>query len=477
MSQQHFALLTARSADPVEFSGPLARVLGPRLRDNLLVRTLTSVSRLANRGEIEILGMNTEVAEDGTFSAWPTGPLGKLPDAKKAIQGVQRAVRNRGKPIIRRGDQLIYTSYQPPVPTKASMKLLGSRLALEFDKHPQPTVCTLQITTTCQANCVHCSAARHKRTGEPELTTEEWKRVIRESEQLGVVSVVFTGGEPLLRPDVFELIEWVDKDEAVALMFCNGILLSEENVVRLADAGLHCIHVSVDSPDPAAHDKMRRVPGCFERAIEGLKRCKDAGIMTGISTYATPERLHNGQVVEMIELAKQVGVDEITVFDVVPTGRLLHADRKHLLSEEDQEELCRLEERYNEGHPLPQVITQAHVNGPTGVGCYAGWCQFYMTAYGEMTPCDFTPLHFGNAREESVEAIWNRMAGHEGWCWHKNSCRMQDAQFRAQWVDRIPSAGPFPYPVDELSKLADIKLDEQEIEELAADYSSLGIKG
>ena len=70
------------------------------------------------------------------------------------------------------------------------------------------------------------------------------------------------------------------------------------------------------------------------------------GILAGISTYATPERLRNGQVVELIELAKTVGADEITIFDVVPTGRLLHEDRRHLLTDEDKDELCRIEHHY-----------------------------------------------------------------------------------------------------------------------------------
>ena len=476
MGEQHFSLLKVRPGKEPEFSGPLARILGPRLADNKAVRAVASVSKLKKNAEVELFGVKTQVSEDGTFSARPTGILGKLPDAKKAIEGVEKAIRDRGKPIIRRGDTLIYTSYQPPVPSKASMKLLGSRLSTELDGHPQPTVCTLQVTTRCQANCVHCSAARHKRPGETELDTEDWKRVIRESEQLGVVTVVFTGGEPLLRRDIYELIEWVDKDEAVALMFCNGLLLTEENVEKLAAAGLQCIHVSIDSPDPNAHDEMRRVPGSFDKAVDGLKRCKDAGIMTGISTYATPERLHDGQVVEMIEMAERIGTDEITIFDVVPTGRLLLEDRKHLLSDEDKDELCRLEDKYNEGHGLPHVITQAHVNGPTGIGCYAGWCQFYVTAYGEMTPCDFTPLGFGTAREESMEALWNRMAGHEGWCRHKDSCRMQDPHFRQRWVDKIPLSGPFPYPIAELDKLTELELDDEEIERVG-NYSSVGIKG
>ena len=475
MGEQHFSLLRVKPGNPLHFDGPLARVLGPRLENSKAVKAIASVAKLKKNAGLELLGINTNVGEDGTFAARPTGLLGKLPDAKKAIEGVQRAIRNRGKPIIRRGDTMIYTSYQPPVPTKASMKLMGSRLAADLNGHPQPTVCTLQVTTRCQANCIHCSAARFRQPGEEELSTEDWKRVVRESEKLGVVTVVFTGGEPLLREDIYELIEWVDKDEAVALMFSNGLLLTDKNVRRLADAGLHCIHVSIDSPNPEEHGEMRRVPGGFEKTVAGLKRCKSAGIMTGISTYATPERLHNGQVVGMIELAKEIGADEITIFDVVPTGRLLLEDRKHLLSDEDKAEICRLEDEYNGGYGLPHVISQAHVNGPTGIGCYAGWCQFYMTAYGEMTPCDFTPLHFGNAAREGVEAVWGRMAGHQGWCGHKNSCRMQDPRFRAKWVDKVPLSGPFPYPIAELDSLTEADLSEEEIERVG-DYCSVGIK-
>ncbi|MCE5324133.1 radical SAM protein [bacterium] len=477
MRTEHFSLLKVKPGSPLHFSGPIARVFGSHLKDNKLVKAIAAAGTLKGGREIELLGMKTVIAEDGMFSASPTGPMGKLPQAKEAVEGVQNAIRNRGKPLMMRNGTLVYTSYQPPVPTNASMKLLGSRLSLEMDGHPQPTVCTLQVTTRCQANCIHCSAARFKRQHEPEMTTQDWKRIVRESEQLGAVTIIFTGGEPLLRPDIFELIDWVDKSEAVVGIFSNGLLLSEENIKRLVDAGLWFIHVSIDSPNASQHDEMRRVPGCFDKAIEGLTRAKEAGILTGISTYATPERLRNGQVVELIEMTKKYGFDEITIFDVVPTGRLLHEDRKHLLTDEDKAELCRIENKYNEGHPLPQVITQAHVNGPTGIGCYAGWCQFYMTAYGEVTPCDFTPLAFGNARDESIETIWKRMISHDGYCNHKNSCRMQDPDFRSKWIDKIPFDGPFPYPVEKFTQLADIDPDSEIEYETAQEYSSLGIKG
>jgi hypothetical protein len=183
LSETRFPLLSVRAGNPPQFTGPLARVLGPRVRDHALAKALGGLSRLSRGGERELFGMTAEVAPDGTFSARPTGPLGKLPEGKRAIEGVQKAVRGRGKPIIRRphpnpllkgegarcspnptgrspnptgrspnptgcspsprgeGDVLIYTSYQPPIPSKPSMKLLGSRLAVEFEGHPQLTVC------------------------------------------------------------------------------------------------------------------------------------------------------------------------------------------------------------------------------------------------------------------------------------------------------------------------------------------------
>jgi len=222
--------------------------------------------------------MKTEVADDGTFSAWATGPMGQLPDAKKAVEGVQKAVRSRGKAIVRKDDSLIFTTYQPPVPSPASMKLLGSHLSIQFDGHPLPTVCTLQVTTRCQANCVHCSAARHKRPDREELTTDEWKRVIRESEQLGVVTMVFTGGEPLLRPDIYELIDWVDKDEAITLMFCNGLLLNAENVAKLAKAGLSAYRSQSTRRTPRRTIRCAMSPAAIRKPSMGSSVVRTQGL-------------------------------------------------------------------------------------------------------------------------------------------------------------------------------------------------------
>jgi MoaA/NifB/PqqE/SkfB family radical SAM enzyme len=105
-------------------------------------------------------------------------------------------------------------------------------------------------------------------------------------------------------------------------------------------------------------------------------------------------------------------------------------------------------------HPLLGGATsQAHVNGPAGVGCYAGWFQFYGTACGDITPCDFTPLSFGNVREAPLADIWRKMTSHPAYSEHWDHCRMQDVDFRTCYIDRIPDTGPFPFPIDRRADL------------------------
>lgn len=447
---QHFPLLQVQANG---LTGPLAPTMGDETSKHpVLLKASGSLSRLMPSKRVELLGIACRVDNDGLFHAEPTGLLAEKV-GRRIVDGIVNAVNNKGWPILRRDGQLIFTMYQPAIPSAPAMKVLASRMVHEKTGHPRAATATLQITARCQADCHHCSAARHKYRFRPELTTEQWKSILRQTEDLGVVNIVFTGGEPLLRRDVFELITWVRKDESNATMFTNGLLLTEQNVKKLVDAGLFSLNVSIDSPNPEFHNELRKVPRCFERALEGLRRAREAGLIVGISTYATPERLRNGQVMEMIKLARQVGAHEITVFDVVPTGKLLLEDAANLLSYEDKEELMRIEEEWNARREHPHVITQAHVNGPKGAGCYAGWFQFYMTAYGDMMPCDFTPLTVGNAAKESVETLWNRLAEHPAYAVHCNHCRMQDASFRAKYIHRIPDEGPFPFPIAELANL------------------------
>jgi MoaA/NifB/PqqE/SkfB family radical SAM enzyme len=382
--------------------------------------------------------------KNGKLAAQAGGMLGRT---AQPFLDYLVGVLNGLKVIARKGDANIYNLYNPPQPSKAGMKALARKMREKIFDMVLPATANLAVTSKCQCDCVHCSYDLFKNTERPDLTTEEMKGVVDAALELGVNLIIFVGGEPLLNRDIYELIRHVDKDQAIVSMFTNGLLLTEENCSRLAEAGLHCLYVSIDSPRPDIHNKLRGVKNLFEHAMEGAARAKDKGIYTGLSTYATSESLANGQVEETIVLARDSGFNEITIFDCIPSGKYLKR-QDMMLSETEKEQLRDLARKYHESDSDMGVIAQALVNSPEGAGCFGAYTQFYMTAYGDVNPCDFNPITFGNVRQMPLRDIWQRMVTHPDFCYRYASCRMQTPAYRAKYIDSLPENVRLPVPIE-----------------------------
>ncbi|HEY3397275.1 MAG TPA: radical SAM protein [Armatimonadota bacterium] len=402
------------------------------------------LASLTRDRELPLLGLDVEVDEDaGELTIRPTGPLGRL--MRKRTNRLTERLRSFGPPCTVREGGFVYNLYQPPVPSGRMVNHLARQI-MRRSPRTRPSTCTLQVTARCQLDCYHCSAARFKNPARDELSLDEWREVIRQSLELGIFNIVFTGGEPLLRPDLLELIAAVDRDQAQAMMFTNGLLLTPGKVAGLVEAGLYSLNVSLDDPRPEVHNQLRRAPQGFQQALVGVQNALEGGLLVGISTYAGPEAVREGRIEQTVELAKGLGVHEVTIFDVVPTGKLLPLEEASLLSEQDKQHLCAFQAEYNQRPGCPHLVAQSFVNGPDGAGCFAAFSQFYLTAYGDMDPCDFTPLTFGNVRDESLEAIWDRMLEHPAYQQRCPHCRMQDQDFRRKYIDDIPEQAPLPWP-------------------------------
>ncbi|MFQ5808575.1 MAG: radical SAM/SPASM domain-containing protein [Armatimonadota bacterium] len=399
------------------------------------------------RQEFTLLGVRAGVEDGNQVSVEGHGPLGRHLDP--LIKGYYASLSNQ-KVLARQNGANVYTLYQPPFPSQAAFKLASMRLIESFTGQRFPTTATLAITHRCQCRCEHCSAAEFMRSDRPEVSPERMFRLIDEAQELGVVTMIFVGGEPLLHPNIYDYIKHVDYNESRPSIFTNGLLLTEERVQKLVDAGLYSLFVSIDSPDPQEHNRLRGVRDCWQKAIDGAQRCIEAGLLCGLSTYATRETLANGQVERMVELTQEIGAHEITIFDVVPTGKLLREEEHILLTDEDKAQLRELSRRCKTEPALPGAQVQAHVNSAEGFGCFAGYFQFYMTSSGDITPCDFTPLAFGNIQDEPLQDIWLRMTAHEAYRTRCDHCRMQDREFRARYIDQIPDDGRMPYPIGDI---------------------------
>jgi MoaA/NifB/PqqE/SkfB family radical SAM enzyme len=307
-----------------------------------------------------------------------------------------------------------------------------------------PHVITVAVTYNCQCDCLHCSASDYKertRREESSLHLNELTSAIEECLTLGTTCVVLTGGEPLLYEHIYELIATVDRSRSVCSMFTNGEFLREHAVERLKNAGMFGVFVSLDHAEPTRHDANRQRPGLAERAYRGLKLCQQAGILTGISTYATKEKIDNGELDAMMDVARDLGVLEVFLFDVIPTGRL-SAQHECMLSEADARRIVDFRAKYTALPDYPRIIHQTMFSSIAypcvAEGCPAAMVQLHLRANGDVCPCDFTPYSFGNIRRRPLREIWESMSADPLYAKPSARCRLSQEAFWSK-LSKLPA--------------------------------------
>jgi MoaA/NifB/PqqE/SkfB family radical SAM enzyme len=360
---------------------------------------------------------------------------------------------NKMGPITNHEGRNIYSLYLPPIPSAADARLLEGVFRDKLFRIPTPRAVTIATTNRCQCKCVHCSAEDYS-TSSDDLSFEDISRIIDDGIALGACNMTFTGGEPLVRRDLESLIACVPPEKAVSKLFTNAALLDAERAASLKAAGLHAIKTSLDSPEPSEHDRLRGRKGLFEEVERGIRCALDVGLTVGLSTYATNDSVRDRSLEKIAALGAEWGVHEISVFDVIPTGRLLHDD-DILMSEKTHTRLLKLMGVLNRKYGgRPRITTQTWTNAPVGFaayfGCLAGTYQFHITPNGEFTPCDFTPISFGNIRSESIANLWKKLTEHPAYCTHQRECRMQSPAFRKKYIDPIPDGTALPVAIEKL---------------------------
>ncbi len=402
--------------------------------------------RFPDTPELEDLTLDVRAASGRlSFTARGTAPRRVLP----AIHAYF-AWLNSIHPVGLQAGAHIYSLYVPPVPSGAHAHQLEDFLRSQLFRRRRPTAATLAVTAACQLSCPHCSAAMRP-SGHGSLTTQTWRRVIHECVDLGTSVVTFTGGEPLLRRDLEELVAAVPRERAVAEFFCNGLEATDDRLNALREAGAYGVHLSLDDPDPAEHDRLRGRAGVFEAVERAARAARRTGLVVGLSTFATNESVDERKLSRIAALGDEWGASEVSVFDGIRTGRLLRRCTP-LLDAPHRRTLMAEARRLNRVHRgRLRVVTQSWTNSGRGftllIGCLAANLQCHITAHGEFTPCDFTPLSFGNVREASVAELWRRQLEHPAYAKRSLRCRMQSAEFRKAYIDTIPDGAALPYPI------------------------------
>ena len=281
-----------------------------------------------------------------------------------------------------------------------------------------PASAVIAVTYRCQLSCAHCSAGLYKRDSR-ELTLEEWKEVLSQAWRLGVPRLNISGGEALLRPDILEIVRFAS-ERFVTVIESNGGMLDAGKIKDLKDAGLACAAVSVDSPDAAEHDRLRGKSGCFAAAERALRLCAGAGLPAVISTYVTAERANAGNLAALENMALNTGAMAVRVMPARPVGSFWRSAGSKL-SFEQEKFLVRTIDRslcYFKGLP-----------GPEDCGIFKR-NTFYISPYGEVQPCAYLPLAFGDVPAEPLRAVLERMWTHKVFDIPCRECLILDDGFR-----------------------------------------------
>ena len=174
------------------------------------------------------------------------------------------------------------------------------------------------ITRNCNLRCVHCyndsGADKHSN----EVSTAEAKTVIDDLADFGVPSVLYSGGEPLMRPDLFELIEYTVDRGLRAVISTNGTLITSEAAQRIKDLGVSYVGISLDGIG-AVNDKFRGVKGAFERAVRGIRHCQEAGVRVGLRLTLTRRNVQ--ELEQLFDFFEAEGIERVCFYHLVPSGR------------------------------------------------------------------------------------------------------------------------------------------------------------
>ena len=348
-----------------------------------------------------------------------------------------RIYLNHNKIVHFRNGYPVYSLMTPALFSKPSANFLSRALYRTIQNRNLPNLMSIAVNDACNARCEHCSFFTSvDEAGRTVLSREQASRAIADAQDLGVSVINFVGGEPLLREDLPDLMAAVDKDRSTTLLFTNGWAL-EQRARELKAAGLDSVFVSVDFADAEQHDQFRGKPGLFARALRGIQRVRKLGLSTGFSATITPDSWRAGELEKIVELARQVGVHEVFVFDAMPAGR--YKQRADLVDNSDWiEEMIQSAVPLNRDPRYPGVTFLAYMGSHRSVGCACGTSYFYLSPYGDVMSCDFNHARFGNVLEEPLWRIWERLSTQPGYCQAKwGGCKVKDTAF--QPPDGAPS--------------------------------------
>lgn len=306
--------------------------------------------------------------------------------------------------------------------------------------YPSPRLVFWESTAGCNLRCIHCRRITVADQLTPQdLSTAEAKAMIDQIARVGKPVFVLSGGEPLFRPDIFEIARHATDAGLPVALATNGTLINSAIAARIKESGVKRVSISFDGIDAATHDKFRGLPGAFDAAKRGFAALRDVGLPVQINT--TVAKHNEAQLEGMRKLAKELGAVALHLFLLVPVGCGLEIADEQMISAQEYERVLNWLYDVEQAEPDLQLKAtcaphyfrvmrqrraadvregvhrdlpasherQVHGHGQMHAatkGCLAGTGVCFVSHRGEVFPCGYLPVEAGNIRRDDFGHIW-----------------------------------------------------------------------
>ena len=295
------------------------------------------------------------------------------------------------------------------------------------------------VTNACNMYCDHC----YREAGckaEEELSTAEAKTLLEQIARANFKIMIFSGGEPLMRPDIVELVAYAKKLGLRPVFGTNGTLITLEMAPKLKEAGAMGMGISLDSMDAAKHNEFRKFPNAWEGAVQGMRNCRAVGLPFQIHTTVMDWNSH--EIEAITDFAVAEGAVAHHFFFLVPTGRAKTIEAESLRAEEYEDTLTRIMKKQQEvdielkptcAPQFLRIADQMGIKTRFRRGCLAGTAYCIISPRGKVQPCAYLNMELGDVRKTPFDEIWknsevlNKLrtleySGGCGTCKYKHAC-------------------------------------------------------
>lgn len=293
-------------------------------------------------------------------------------------------------------------------------------------KADTPRVVAWEITKRCNLACLHCRAGATAEAAKGELSTAEGLKLLKGLKAVGSPVVILTGGEPLLREDVFDLAHAGSKLGLPMALATNGSLVTDEIAEKIDKSGIRRVALSIDGVASDTHDRMRNSPGSFSAAVKAASILRKHEVPFQVNTSVT--KINEGELQSLSGLVEALGAVAWHIFMVVPTGRAVGISDS-LVDVKRYDEILQwlVNKAATSGIEIkptcaPQFyrIIRQSANSGNGApanehitltrGCLAGQGFAFISATGNVQPCGYFPVTAGNVRKHTFGQIWKSSA-------------------------------------------------------------------